>query len=265
VSLPLTDIQPDVGYLDNLWWSLHHSESKDRVVLGLTSYFDDSGSDGPSPITAIGGPAMSRIQFRAFKTRWDKLLFEHRIPQPLKMAHFVRPNGKHIGMRKEMKLSLFRGVSNLINSHKLYSLSISIPQVDFRSVLSPEICKTVAGPYSLAFICGAIMHRILGRSTNSQTVVSYVIDSGSAYPEQLVAAHLAITNLERRNNDFRYTGALAFDTDDRVPALQAADVISWSARRRQIDGNLRDEFAPLLEVLSENKPTHFQVVVKFQS
>jgi uncharacterized protein DUF3800 len=264
VSFPLeAGIRPDLEYLDNLWWSLHHSESKDCVVLGLTSYFDDSGTDELSAITAIGGPVMSRIQFRAFKARWDKLLIEYRVPQPLHMQDFVRPHGKHVGMLKEMKLSLFQDVSKLINSHKLYSLSVSIPQVDFRTVLSPEICKTFAGPYALAFACGAIMHRLIGHRANHQTAIAYLIDEGSAYPEQLLAAHLAIANMERSRNEFRYTGAIGFDSDDRVPALQVADVIAWSARRREIDKDktLRDEFEPLLEVLSENKPFHLHTPV----
>jgi hypothetical protein len=43
---------------------------------------------------------------------------------------------------------------------------------------------------------------------------------------------------------------MGFDTDDRVPALQAADVLAWSARRRQVDGTLAGEFAPLQDALT---------------
>ena len=46
---------------------------------------------------------------------------------------------------------------------------------------------------------------------------------------------------------------MAFDTDDRVSALQAADVVAWSARRRSVYGRIEGAFAPLEEVLSETQ------------
>ena len=48
------------------------------------------------------------------------------------MVDFVRPNGKHIGIGEEMKLSLFADMAKLINSHKLYSLLIAISQEEFK-------------------------------------------------------------------------------------------------------------------------------------
>jgi hypothetical protein len=84
------------------------------------------------------------------------------------------------------------------------------------------------------------------------------VDDGVAYKEQLVAAHSVVLGIERLNHNTgrSWVGRLAFDIDDRVPALQAADVIAWSARRREL-GSLNGVFEPLHEVLSDKKaPTH---------
>jgi len=80
--------------------------------------------------------------------------------------------------------------------------------------------------------------------------MSYLIDDGFRYPEQLRGAHSILLETEKRKGGFRHTGAMGFDTDERVVALQAADVIAWSARRKEIDGQLTNEFAPLEKVLS---------------
>jgi hypothetical protein len=68
------------------------------------------------------------------------------------MTDFVRPHGKHIGMYREMKLALFKGIAALINDHKVYSLSVAIPQADFKvkgfltapSDAPPAYCPTTA-------------------------------------------------------------------------------------------------------------------------
>jgi hypothetical protein len=66
-------------------------------------------------------------------------------------------------------------------------------------------------------------------------------------------------NLERQTQDFVWTGPLTFNTDDRVPALQAADVIAWASRRRDM-GKLNAEFEPLNQVLDDRRaPTHGHV------
>jgi hypothetical protein len=59
-------------------------------------------------------------------------------------------------------------------------------------------------------------------------------------------------NLEKLAGGFRHTGALATDSDDDIPALQAADAISWASRKMKIDGALPEGFETLSEVLRED-------------
>ena len=241
---------------------MHHSDSPNRATMALTSYFDDSGSDDSSPITVIGGPVMSRNEFIAFARRWSQLLDLHRVPPPLHMADFVRPYGKHIGMHKEMKIALFSEAVSLINSHKSFGISVGIPQPDFKLTLPTNVSKELLSPYALAFFCAVLT--IQGVCKNSvmarYEVVSYLVDDGSSWKDQLKDAHTWIVNSEKSKNQPRNTGAMAFDTDDRVSALQAADVIAWSARRREIDGQLKDEFGPLTAVLAqEGRHAHISI------
>jgi hypothetical protein len=75
--------------------------------------------------------------------------------------------------------------------------------------------------------------------------------------------HTLIQDIEKKHDAFHYTGGIDFDQDDKHPGLQAADVIAWSARRREVYGNLADEYAPLGGVLqpAPHKPPHGHVPV----
>jgi hypothetical protein len=245
-----------LSYHDESWSLIHHSRSRGQLVLGLKAYFDDSGSDHRSSVAAIGGPVMSRILFREFGKEWPTMLGAYRIPEPLHMVDFVRPYGKHIGMGHEMKLALFHDVAKIINRHKVYSLSVTISQDDFLDLLGSEVRRNVIGPYAMAFLYAVVMIRGVWQANKRRFSTGYLIDDGSAHKDQLLAAHSEVMRRERETRSFRYTAAMAFDTDDRVPALQAADVIAWSARRRETTGTLSGEFEPLNELFSKDHPPH---------
>ena len=227
----------------------------------MTSYLDDSVTDGASGVVTIGGPVFSRIQSKAFSNRWKTLLGKHRVDEPLHMTDFSGPMGKHRGMYPEMKLALFQGLVNLINEHKSYSISVMVSQADFTSQLTKEVQKTLIGPYALAFFSAIVVNNEWARRQNPGNRVAYLIDEGSSHTEQLLSAHAVIASVEKTPGEFCYTGTIAFDTDDRFPALQAADVIAWAARRKQIHGSLSEEFEPLNEVLSQKKPSHVNIPI----
>jgi Protein of unknown function (DUF3800) len=230
------------------------------ATLELTNYLDDSGSHDESPIVAIGGPVMSKMEFVSFDTRLTKILKQYRIPPPFHMTDFVRPNGQHVGIGKEMKLALFSDVAKAINESKVFSFAIIIPQVEFKTLLSPEVCRTVMGPYAAAFFVSVLFNQ--GIVSHSPILslhlerIAYLVDHGSAFPEQLIKAHAAILEWERTTKGTSYVGTLAFDTDDRVSPLQAADAIAWSARRQQL-GTLVEEFEPLAGMVLKNQGENF--------
>ena len=84
-------IDEQAEYIDDLWWLLHHSDEEDLLVMGLTSYFDDSGSDDGSPLVTIGGPVMSQHSIQGvFGSVGQRCSFGNKIEQPLHMSDFCR-------------------------------------------------------------------------------------------------------------------------------------------------------------------------------
>jgi hypothetical protein len=259
VDLELQDIEcapPPAEEADLLWWTLRPDD--DGVVLGLTLYLDDSGSDDGSALVSIGGPAMSRIQLRSFSTRWNKMLLTHGITPPLHMKDFFG-YGKYVTKYPEMKRALFNDVCDLVNSHKLYSLSVSVSQADFRNELAEPVRKTLIGPYAFSFFVAVTAHQ--GMSMRLQTgplKCSYVVDTGFAHSDQLIEAHRVVVDIERHSGN-RHTGALDFTSDDLTPPLQAADAIAWASRKRQLGGSLPDGVEPLEGLLQLPAHAHIRL------
>ena len=245
---------------------MHHSYRPDLAAMPLKAYYDDSGTDDSSQVTVLSGPVMSEQAFVEFEGKWSLLLDSYEIPHPLHMKDFSG-GGKHSSLSFGTKREIFGKAAGLINGHKFFSVSIGIPQQLFDFLLPKKVRKRQFGPYVLAFISAVLANKaVLDKSKlYGNRTISYLVDDGSAGKGQLLEAHSAVVDAEMSKGKFRHTGSVAFDTDDRVSALQAADMIAWAARRRAVRGPLTGEFAPLEELLSETqevKHKHIDIPVE---
>lgn len=233
-----------------LWFLMHHSDDPMRVSAAVTCYCDDSGSDEESKVAVVGGVIFSKRKFSPFFLGWEEMLREFRI-DGIHMADFVRPHGRYCTMSKEMKIALFTSVVKVINEYKTYSVSASVPQGDYKALLSMEVYRKLLGPYALAFIGLASVNQHVARSTSYKGRIAYLVDKGSSnHHEQLEAAHTSMLEVERMRGE-SITGAMAGDLDDNNYALQAADVVAWTYHRKLESEEFGIDFVPLLDVLAE--------------
>lgn len=240
--------------IDDVWWLLHSSDTGNELVLGLTSYLDDSGSDENSPFTVIGGPVFTRIHFRHFSERWLSMLAKHHVASPLHMTDFGE-HGKLKDFSYEAKVNLFNDAVAAIHGDYTYSVSISIPQVEFKNIIpDDDIRRCVAGPSALAFFSVVMANRAMSDKHGFPRIAYLVDRSSKLVNEQLIDAHAAVLKAEigRENHP---TAGLDFNTDTDVPALQAADMIAWVARRNEI-GKLHGEYAPLRQLIESRSHIH---------
>jgi hypothetical protein len=87
------------------------------------------------------------------------------------------------------------------------------------------------------------VNRAKSEREGSRSVIDYVLDDGNQYKKHILQFHDAI----HKNSDlaeFR-VGALTFNTDTNVPALQAADVVAWASRRRKAGMPMTRHYEPL--------------------
>ena|SRR5450755_3456556 len=123
---------------------MHQSDDPQRQALAVTCYCDDSGSHEESKVAVVGGVLMNKPSFLHFDQAWDAILKDFRI-DGIHMKDFIRPYGRYVTMAPEMKVALFTSVAKTINEHKIHSVSVGIPQADFKSLLSMEVYRKLMG------------------------------------------------------------------------------------------------------------------------
>jgi len=90
---------------------------------------------------------MHKEQYTKLSDAWDNLLRQYRL-ESIHMQDFIRPQGRYIGMHREMKISLFKDVTKLIRSNRIYSLSLGVPLGAFEVIVPSAAVKKFIRPYS---------------------------------------------------------------------------------------------------------------------
>jgi hypothetical protein len=242
---------------EDIWFLMHHSDDPQRQSLAVTCYCDDSGSHEESQVAVVGGVLMNKPSFLNFDRAWERMLHDFRI-EGIHMRDFIRPHGRYVTMPLEMKIALFTSVAKAINKHKIYSVSVGIPQADFKSLLSMEVYRKLMGPYALAFLVTALINCGMAEALNYDNRIAYLTDKGSNHHhEQMNAAHTVLLGWEKKRGVKQSRiGPLTQDTDENNNALQGSDAIAWIYHRilespDHESPDLAAEFAPLLDVLRE--------------
>ena len=238
---------------------MHYSDDPNKKSPIVTCYCDDSASHEQSRWAILGGALMNKPMFAQFDAEWEKVLEDFRV-EAIHMKDFIRPHGKHCTMYPELKMALFTKIAMLINHYKIYSLSIAIPQAEFNALLSKEIYRKFMGPYGLAFLATiAINCEVAGKNSYEERI-AYLVDAGP-HQDQLLGAHALAIEWEKSKQRRSNIGAIAFDDDENVSALQGADVIGWTSHRKLEGPVFESEFLPLL-ALFERPKTHYSIYVR---
>jgi len=87
-------------------------------------------------------------------------------------------------------------------------------------MLSADVRQNLIGPYAFAFFLVVLANKQLSELLKDGPIrTAYMVDHGFPYQDQLNRAHEMVTRFEGKLGEFRQTGPLAVDSDDRVPAL----------------------------------------------
>ncbi len=235
-------------YVEDLWFLMQQSDNPRLRGMPLTCYCDDSGSDDLSKVAVVGGLVLTKDRFVALWADWEVLLKEFRLDK-IHMKDFVRPHGRYSSMSPEMKKALFTSIATAINQHKFYSVSAAIPHTEYRTLLTPAICREFMGAYALGFMVITVLNRMAIALTDYDCRVAYLVDKGSGHHhEQLNGAHTVILHIEKREGE-AFTGPMTSDLDDNNLALQAADVVAWTYHRKLESKDFGSDFEPLLSIV----------------
>jgi hypothetical protein len=131
---------------------------------------------------------------------------------------------------------LFADLVSVINEHKVASVAATLDAETYRRVFTGV---TKLSMYGACFAQLAIINDIYARKNDYHEPIPYVLDRGNSYQSHITEAKLTLALPSLKTIDFC--------SDTSQCALQAADVITWSVRRR-LAGHFPSGFEPLQQL-----------------
>jgi hypothetical protein len=236
-------------YKREVWLLLHNSDDPELETAALRLYLDESGGADPNtPHAVAGGILVQRKHFIEFENAWDRMLAVRHLKPSLHMKEFGQ-HGRFGHLSVSERRKLFTEVAKLISVYRVNSISISLSNEEYEAKMPPEV-QRVFSVYGMCFLLAAYGTHILAERNSYQDRIPIIMDSGNPYAEHVRASHANIQQIQRENGDFLQIGALAFDDDEYFGILQAADVISWGARRRASNLKLGSGLSPIDRIFS---------------
>jgi hypothetical protein len=159
--------------------------------------------------------------------------------------------------------ALFADLVEAINRNKLHSVSASVLEQDFKEFFPNSKFKGLFGQAPLALIWCMVQNIILAEKAGSLPKIAYLV-ANSDDSAQLLEAHSLLREcVETRPHENEHIGSLSFDSPKNVYALQAADMIAWSNRRKKLGEPFTQGFQPLerltRHVKGERESFHFHL------
>jgi hypothetical protein len=119
----------------------------------------------------------------------------------------------------------------------------------YRQHFSGAFTEKEMGVYGMCFLVLAVMLGKHADATGYRETIPFLIDTGNPHRHHVVDVHKFITTTFQQMYPI-HAGSLMFVSDTDDPAIEAADVIAWTVRRKLV-GLFNNGFEPLAEILAE--------------
>jgi hypothetical protein len=221
----------------------------------LGVYLDESATDGGTPVAVVGGLLLDWCRYAWFDIEWGKALASAGMTA-VHMRH-IGKKGYLKGVSLPEKRAVFEKLVSIVNEHKDWSIAAKLSAEDYKRHFS-WLEEQGLGLYATCFLLTAVQQ---GKQLDSEKypyALSYLMDDGNPYKDQLIEVH-GYMKTKFENAAACRCGALDFGDDEKIRPLQAADVISWTVRRRATGMPFRKEFEPLEGI---TVPKHLELEFK---
>lgn len=206
-------------------------------IAVLEAYFDDSGTDGRSPIAAAACYVSSAEQWTHFTRNWNEVAIAEGFTD-FHMAEFVaKPEANHepfCHWGNDKKDRVYRKLSSIINVRIQKGFAIAIPKHVFDESTFAEFAQGFAADhYTFA------VKTILGfleawrDQRNIDTPIQYVFDQGSSGQWQIEELWTKYRNYEGASRRFGiHPSGFMFQDRKVFKPLQAADILAWQTQNQ---------------------------------
>lgn len=227
--LPLCeDIQPREDYGRGILTLL--SFGADSLVMLGGVYIDESGTHDGSPCFVLGGYISEPDRWLQFNREWKAALDDW----DLKFFHMTdfnafprHKNYKHWPEKKrEPRLARLFSIAN---RNATAAIAYGITRKDYEA-LSHKAREVCGSPYGL-LAAGCFAVALEAAEQCGFTQLKYVFEDGADGKGDLVNAYDRMKKKGRAEEVFKISG-LGFEEKQKVPPLQAADLVAYECYRR---------------------------------
>ncbi len=223
------------------------NSSYTKSAPAVHCYLDESATDGSTQIAVVGGIVTNSSLLKGLDSEWMAMITDYpALPSGIHMKDFGR-DGPLRNMPLADRLSLFERAVSIIEKHSIYTLATTLEYRRYQALLPDEV-KSVMSMYAMTFMGCVIANREIALNKGLISPIAYKMDSGNPYAKHVCDAHLGILRIQ--DNYPMNVGSLDFEDDEKVPALQAADLICWASRRKATDGSFKRGYRNLEALLS---------------
>jgi len=195
----------------------------------IVCFLDESETDANTPHAVLGGITMNRKELPEFDSRWNQMLAAHRLPDGLHMID-LGPNGKYPHLVGDACAAMLTEAVDIINDCRIATFVAPLNNRTHKTVFSSEIRDINFSVYFFAFLMAVVLNQRNAEGHGCSEPIDYILDEGNRFKEHIVAIKEVVAS-DPQFDQYKI-GIIDFGTDSKIPALQAADVIAWSARRR---------------------------------
>jgi len=238
------------------WWVMHHSRSPHRKTMVATCYLDESATDGGSPIAVVGGVILESGDYELLAEEWSAMLDQFSIRPSLHRKDYGL-HGRFVSMPSGKKSDVFASACSIIKTYRAYTISVTLSSADYRESLS-DISKSEHSLYELCCLGAIVSNGKMAAANNCHEPIALMLDSGNPFADQVRQAHKEAERYSKLYGIPGNVGSMTFQNDEDVPALQAADIVCWAARRKVSGSRFFTESKPMEELI-DNESSHQSV------
>jgi Protein of unknown function (DUF3800) len=220
----------------------------------VEAYFDESGTDGQSPIMAVAGYVMVEDQARRLDAEWKQVLEEFNL-EYFHMASCAHGAGIFKKVTRDHRIEIGKRMIGIVKCRVEKGVVALVSEQEFEELAHPSFKTVVGGAYSWCIqIClqGVAQH-IKSLQANS---AAYFFESGHRDQNQthrILNRLVSVPELKEKYVCSSITFAKKIPErpeDPHVRPLQAADLFAWQICKRYKDMNAQPRRPPRMDFLS---------------
>lgn len=202
-----------------------------RLVM-LQAHIDDSGSEGSTPIYALGGYVLPAEAWTAFSDEWEQTLRDGKPIEYFKMREARSYSEQFLGWTRDERDKKISDLSWIIPRHHLMGLVCYIEWDEYRQFMANSILPAQFDtPYFFLFY-GIIESMLMaGFHFENPEPTDFVFDEQGKIGLEAMNWYGAFKRRAAAYLQLMLGSSPIFRDDKKVLPLQAADMLAWHQRR----------------------------------